>query len=93
MKKLQKIEIDLLLKNIHSDWTIEGDFIKRTFLFKNFKKAFAFMTEVAILAEKQDHHPNWSNVYNEVNISLTTHDAGGLTMNDFDLVKMIDDSL
>lgn len=52
--------------------------LKATFTFKDFKQAFAFMTEVAFYAESQNHHPNWSNVYNTVNISLTTHDAGNV---------------
>jgi 4a-hydroxytetrahydrobiopterin dehydratase len=52
--------------------------------------AFGFMTQVALLAEKADHHPEWSNVYNKVSIALSTHDAGGLSQRDFDLARQID---
>jgi len=64
--------------------------IRREFTFADFASAFAFMSHVAILAEKADHHPEWSNVYNRVNILLTTHDAGGLSHRDIDLAAQID---
>jgi 4a-hydroxytetrahydrobiopterin dehydratase len=64
--------------------------IRRRFTFKNFAAAFGFMTHAAILAEKADHHPEWFNVYNRVDILLTTHDAGGLSQRDIDLAKQID---
>ncbi len=57
-------------------WTEENNQLKRSFQFNNFSEAFAFMTRVAFAAEKMNHHPNWSNVYNKVDISLSTHDAG-----------------
>ena len=57
-------------------WKEENNQLQATFKFKNFMEAFAFMTEVAFHAEKQNHHPNWSNIYNTVEIHLTTHDAG-----------------
>ncbi|SMD41998.1 4a-hydroxytetrahydrobiopterin dehydratase [Aquiflexum balticum DSM 16537] len=73
-------------------WTEENNKLKRTFKFKDFQEAFAFMTRVAFLAEKHDHHPNWSNVYNTVNIELTTHDKGNvITQKDRDLAKAIDE--
>jgi 4a-hydroxytetrahydrobiopterin dehydratase len=78
------------------EWTLErgGAAIARTFQFADFSEAFAFMTRVAFLAEQQDHHPEWSNVYNRVTIELTTHDAdngaGGLTHRDTRLAKAID---
>ena len=59
-------------------WKEENNTLSKTFKFANFIDAFAFMTRVALLAEKQDHHPNWSNVYNTVTINLTTHDAGNV---------------
>lgn len=62
-------------------------------VFRDFRRAFAFMTEVAMLAEKADHHPEWSNVYNRVRILLTTHDAGGITTKDIDLAQQIDAAL
>lgn len=57
-------------------WTEENNQLKRSFQFNNFSEAFAFMTRVAFAAEKMNHHPNWSNVYNKVDIALCTHDAG-----------------
>ncbi len=71
-------------------WTLNGDGIERTYKFADFVTAFAFMTRVALLAEKADHHPEWSNVYNRVEIRLTTHDAGGLSTRDFALANAID---
>ena len=59
-------------------WTEKDNSLQATFLFKNFTEAFAFMTEVAFLAEKQNHHPDWSNVWNTVHFKLNTHDAGGI---------------
>lgn len=64
-----------------------GDAIAKKFEFRNFSEAFAFMTRCALAAEKLDHHPEWSNVYKTVNVELTTHDAGGLTDNDFELAR------
>jgi len=57
-------------------WTEENNQLKRSFQFSNFSEAFGFMTRVAFAAEKMNHHPNWSNVYNKVEIALSTHDAG-----------------
>ncbi len=70
-------------------WTLatDGLSISRTFVFKNFSEAFAFMTRSALAAEKLDHHPDWSNVYKTVEVKLNTHDAGGLTVLDFELAK------
>jgi 4a-hydroxytetrahydrobiopterin dehydratase len=68
------------------------DAITREFVFKDFNQAFAFMTQVALAAEKRDHHPEWSNVYNKVRITLSTHDAGGVTQKDLDLARFIDES-
>lgn len=68
----------------------ERDAITRTFTFADFARAFGFMTSIAILAEKADHHPEWSNVYNRVEILLTTHDAGGLSVRDIDMAKAIE---
>ncbi|MBC8045231.1 MAG: 4a-hydroxytetrahydrobiopterin dehydratase [Fimbriimonadaceae bacterium] len=59
-------------------WEETNNQLKKTFVFKDFSEAFAFMTRVAILAEKQNHHPNWSNVWNKVEICLNTHDAGDI---------------
>ncbi|WP_026998395.1 4a-hydroxytetrahydrobiopterin dehydratase [Eisenibacter elegans] len=72
-------------------WIETDNKLKRTFEFANFVEAFGFMTQVALLAEKMDHHPWWANVYNKVDIELTTHDAGNtVTQKDHELAKAID---
>jgi 4a-hydroxytetrahydrobiopterin dehydratase len=65
----------------------DGAAIRKTFKFRNFRKAFAFMTEMAIVAEAMNHHPEWCNVYNRVEVTLMTHDAGGVTELDFKLAE------
>jgi 4a-hydroxytetrahydrobiopterin dehydratase len=73
-------------------WTVVEDrsAITRTFTFADFSEAFAFMTRVALLAEKMDHHPEWSNVYRTVTVTLSTHDAGGVTDRDVALARAMD---
>lgn len=75
-----------------SGWCVcrEGTALQKTYVFKTFSEAFGFMTRVALLAECQDHHPEWKNVWNRVEIVLTTHDAGGLTEKDFILASSIE---
>ncbi len=68
----------------------ERDALTKTFQFKNFTAAFGWMTQIAIIAEKIDHHPEWSNVYRTVEVLLTTHDAGGLTALDVKLAQAMD---
>jgi 4a-hydroxytetrahydrobiopterin dehydratase len=68
----------------------EGRVIRRLFTFKDFSQAFAFMTRVALLAEKADHHPDWANSYNKVEIALSSHDAGGLTQRDAAMARAIE---
>ena len=72
------------------DYDEARDAITRTFKFDDFSEAFAFMTRVALIAEKADHHPEWSNVWNRVEILLTTHDAGGLSHRDITMAEAID---
>lgn len=75
-------------------WKEENNKLVRSFEFKDFVEAFGFMSKVALIAEKMDHHPNWSNVYNRVDIALTTHDAGNvITYKDRKLAKAIDQLL
>jgi 4a-hydroxytetrahydrobiopterin dehydratase len=75
-----------------SSWTQAPgrDAIQKTFRFKTFNQAWGFMTRVALAAEAMDHHPEWFNVYNRVEVTLSTHDAGGLTSLDVDLAKRMD---
>jgi 4a-hydroxytetrahydrobiopterin dehydratase len=75
-----------------ADWDYDEarDAITRRFMFHDFVEAFGFMTRVALLAEKADHHPEWSNVWNRVDILLTTHDAGGLSQRDVELAEAIE---
>ena len=73
-------------------WTYDeaADALRHDFKFKDFSEAFAFMTRVALLAQTANHHPEWSNVYNRVSITLSTHDAGGVTEKDIELAEGID---
>lgn len=70
-------------------WTLDGEHLKRSFAFADFNQAWGFMARVALLAEAQDHHPEWFNVWNRVDIALTTHDAGGLSARDVRLAQAI----
>lgn len=71
---------------------VEGrDAIRKTFKFKDFNEAFGFMTRVALIAEKMDHHPEWFNVYNRIDVTLSTHSAGGLTELDTELARRMDE--
>ena len=72
------------------DWDVKRDAIARGYTFKDFSEAFAFMTQVALAAEKADHHPEWSNVWNKVDILLSTHSAGGVTAKDIALAREIE---
>ncbi|MEL7312689.1 MAG: 4a-hydroxytetrahydrobiopterin dehydratase [Pseudomonadota bacterium] len=71
-------------------WKIEAGKLAKTFKFSDFVAAFGFMSRVALVAEKMDHHPEWFNVYNTVRVELTTHDAGGITAKDFELAGAMD---
>lgn len=88
-KKYSKKETEAALSDLKG-WTLKKDTLNKKIVFKNFTQAFGFMTSVAIEAEKMNHHPDWKNGYNKVSISLTSHDAGGLTELDFKLAKRID---
>ena len=78
------------LASTHPNWSVEGEKLRRDFQFRDFVEAFGFMSQVALLAEARNHHPNWSNVYNRVTIELTTHDLGGLSTLDTELAIAID---
>lgn len=87
-KVLDEAEIGPLLSEI-GGWALaeDGKSIARRFVFANFNAAFGFMTRVALIAEKMDHHPDWSNVYKTVDVKLSTHDAGGITELDLELAR------
>jgi 4a-hydroxytetrahydrobiopterin dehydratase len=92
MKRLDEAAIRALGQTLPA-WrhdAVRGGTITREFKFENFNQAFGFMTQVALAAEKHDHHPEWSNVYNRVTITLTTHDAEGLSTKDVELAKIAD---
>lgn len=86
-------EIGTALNDVQGwECTEDGKAITRSFKFANFQNAFAFMTRVARIAEDMNHHPDWTNVYNRVEVKLSTHDAGGLTGKDFRLASAIDEA-
>ncbi len=97
MNKLNDSEIKQALLNLNESckkpWQIKDDKLHKSFKFNNFVAAFGFMSQVAILAEKADHHPEWFNVYNRVDIDLTTHEIGGISQRDFDLAQQIENTL
>jgi len=89
--RLTDAERASLTKTLPGWSLVEGhEAIARNFQFRDFNEAWGFMNRVALLAESQNHHPDWSNVWNRVRIELSTHDAGGLTDNDLKLAKAID---
>ena len=89
MKKYNEVEAAPLLLNL-IDWHFNSDGIEKKFQFKNFTEALGFIVKVGVISEKTNHHPELFNVYNKVNIRLTTHDAGGITDKDFKLASEID---
>ena len=94
MEKLTEKQLSEL-QNLEPGWTVSSDSnaIETEIIFASFKAAWEFMEKVALSAEQLNHHPEWSNVYNRVNIRLTTHDTGGLTMRDFQLAQAINSAL
>jgi 4a-hydroxytetrahydrobiopterin dehydratase len=91
MKKLEGPELAPQLARVPG-WRFDAESlsIERRFAFKDFSEAFAFMTRVAMAAEQRNHHPEWFNVYNRVDITFSTHDAGGLTERDIDFAEWVD---
>lgn len=90
----ERLDVQEVLKALPAWRALEGDrpAIERKLVFADFNTAFGFMTRVALLADKVDHHPEWSNVYNRVEVVLTTHDAGGVTRRDLDMARFIDEA-
>ena len=90
-KKLSGNELDEIVRNMKG-WELKDEKLQKSFKFTNFVEAFGFMTRIALEAERMNHHPEWSNVYNNVTIKLSTHDAGGITDYDIKLAEIIDDT-
>lgn len=90
MKALSIKKVTELLPLRLKKWTFDGTYLARNYKFSNFINAFSFMTAVAMVAEKMDHHPDWCNVYNTVTIKLNSHDARGITQLDFELGESIE---
>ncbi len=90
-KKLSENEIDQKIRQMNG-WDLEEGKLTKSFKFSNFVEAFGFMTKIALEAEKINHHPEWSNVYNTVTIKLSTHDVGGITDYDIKLAEIIDNN-
>ena len=91
-KKLENAEKESFLAHLSGWQPVKGrDAIEKTFKFKDFKAAFAFMTSVAAKAEDMNHHPEWFNVYNEVDVTLTTHDCNGLSELDIQMAQFMND--
>ena len=93
IRKLTAEQLDVALQSLPS-WKRHGrrEAIRRQYAFGDFVQAFSFMTQGAIKAEKRNHHPEWSNVYNKVDVTLTTHDAEGVTQRDVDLARIADEA-
>ena len=87
--KASQQEIDCFLDD-YPQWSMRENKIHRAFVFNNFIEAFGFMTQSALIAERNDHHPQWSNTYKKVSVELMTHEAEGITSRDFDLAKAMD---
>ncbi len=87
---LNDIEIASELEGLDEGWTRQENALSRTFRFPDFVTAFGFMSEVALVAERLNHHPEWFNVYGTVRVSLTSHDAGGITARDFELARAME---
>mmetsp|Transcript_49965 Transcript_49965/g.100587 ORF Transcript_49965/g.100587 Transcript_49965/m.100587 type:complete len:116 (-) Transcript_49965:132-479(-) len=92
-RRLDAAELKAAMGGLAPQWRLaDSTQLERTFRFRDFCDAWGFMSRVALHAEKADHHPNWSNVYNTVEVKLWTHDAGGLTAKDFALAAKMDDA-
>lgn len=89
MHRLSTQQLDAALATLPG-WSVANDKLHREYRFPDFIHAFGFMATAAIAIEKMNHHPEWFNVYNKVNVDLTTHDAGGITQKDVDLAQALD---
>ncbi|RIV87859.1 4a-hydroxytetrahydrobiopterin dehydratase [Aurantiacibacter zhengii] len=91
VEKLARSDAESALNELEGwEFDRDGDAMRKVFEFSDFSEAWGFMARVALIAEKSDHHPEWFNVYNKVDITLTTHDAGGLSKRDVTMAKAIE---
>lgn len=90
IEKASDAEIERFI-SCHNAWSIANGKLYREFVFRDFCEAFGFMAQVALVAERSDHHPEWFNVYRKVLVHLTTHEAGGITQRDFELAISMDE--
>jgi len=89
MTKMKKADVAVLLKKLPG-WSLKGGKLHREYKFADFPHAFGMMATAAPAIEKMNHHPEWANVYNQVTVDLSTHDAGGITQKDFDLAMLLE---
>lgn len=92
VEKMNRDQVEQKLKDLPG-WVLKNEKLHRELKFKNFVEAFGFMSQAAILAEKMNHHPEWSNVYSNVVIDLATHEVDGISQRDFDLASQMNDVL
>lgn len=90
IERMPAAEVQRRLSEL-ADWELDNDKLHRVYQFADFIAAFGFMARVALVAESMNHHPEWSNVYNRVEVHLTTHDAGGISERDFDLARRMNE--
>ena len=90
MESNEKNSLSLLLREVLPEWSEKENFLNRDFKFNDFTSAFSFMSEVALVCEEMDHHPNWENTYNLVRVNLQTHTSSSITSKDIELAKRID---
>ena len=90
MESNEKNSLSLLIREVLPEWSEKENFLNRDFKFNDFTSAFSFMSEVALVCEEIDHHPNWENTYNLVCVNLQTHTSSSITSKDIDLAKRID---
>lgn len=90
---LRKLDMDVVRERLESlpAWSLKRNRLHREYVFADFVEAFGFMSQAALIAERMNHHPSWTNVYNRVTVRLTTHDAHGITENDLELAAALDD--
>ena len=90
MESNETKSLSLLISQVLPEWSEKENFLNMDFKFNNFTSAFSFMSEVALVCDEMDHHPNWENIYNRVRVNLQTHTSSSITDKDLDLAKRMD---